>query len=139
MRGFTLPLQSYDHVEVSVKGPTNEDDLSETVYVFKQGLRTDRLFYSGFAQRSDAKSWTLFPGYADVFKLGDRSSDFTNRFRPGLGYTIAMIDQNKDDAFEFTLGGVLTALDDRLLAGYSFNFGLNRPFFFIGLRLPIRT
>jgi predicted transcriptional regulator len=131
-------LVSGDEVTLEVFSPTNESLFFKRLYAYKMGWRTDRLFSAIFTERVDKSAWRIGAAYSDVFKNGTRKSLEANRLMSiGLGVTVATLDQNADDSFELGLGAALSFLDDRLIAGYGYNLGLNRSFVYFGLRLQL--
>lgn len=77
------------------------------------------------------------PSYSVFMKWGSRRSKFFNDFlAPGLGLSFSSPDFNLDGTPEFGAGVVISAFRDILSAGWSWNFGVDTPYSFIGFNIP---
>lgn len=77
------------------------------------------------------------PSYSIFMKWGSRRSKFFNDFlAPGLGLSFSSPDFNLDGTPEFGAGVVISAFRDILSAGWSWNFGMDTPYSFIGFNIP---
>ncbi len=78
------------------------------------------------------------PSYNILLRWGSRGSSVYNRlFKVGIGITVAALDFNKDDNFEFAVGAVLSTLLDYVQVGVGYNVPQDVAFWFFGLRLPL--
>jgi hypothetical protein len=143
LEGLSSPLKSGDELVVDVviqSKPDGEEiyKASYTIYVYKEGLRQDRIFNLILAPKEDNNRWNLYPSYTQVFKRANFDNLGANRDGSiGLGLTFATLDQNSDDSFELGVGLGLTFLDDRLMAGFGRNFSLDRNFWYVGWRFRL--
>ncbi len=77
------------------------------------------------------------PSAALLLKFGSRRSHFYNNFLdPGIGLNSAAPDFDLDGKPEFCAGITGTIFRDVLSVGWNWNFGLDRPNYFIGIHLP---
>ena len=77
------------------------------------------------------------PSAALLLKFGSRRSHFYNNFfDPGIGLNTAAPDFDLDGRPEFSAGLTGTIFRDILSIGWNWNFGLDRPNYFIGIHLP---
>ena len=77
------------------------------------------------------------PSYGIFMKWGSRKSKFYNDFLTlGVGAGFSSPDFNLDGTPEFGAGIIITAFKDILSAGWSWNFGVDTPYSFIGFNLP---
>jgi len=77
------------------------------------------------------------PSAALLLKFGSRRSHFYNNFLdPGIGLNSAAPDFDLDGRPEFSAGITGTIFRDILSLGWNWNFGLDRPNYFIGIHLP---
>lgn len=77
------------------------------------------------------------PSAALLLKFGSRRSQFYNNFLdPGIGLNTAAPDFDLDGSPEFSAGIAATIFRDILSVGWNWNFGLDRPNYFIGIHLP---
>ncbi len=85
----------------------------------------------------DAARFRFTPSAALLLKFGSRRSLFYNRFLdPGMGIVTASPDFSLDGIPEFGAGIAATLFRDIASVGWCWNFGLNNPFYFIGVNLP---
>lgn len=88
-------------------------------------------------QQPEAARFRFSPSAALLVKFGSRRSHFYNRFlAPGIGIVTASPDFSLDGIPEFAAGIATTLFRDIASAGWCWNFGLNQPFYFIGINLP---
>lgn len=88
-------------------------------------------------QQPDAAQFRFTPSAALLVKFGSRRSHFYNRFLdPGIGIVTASPDFSLDGIPEFGAGLAATLFRDIASAGWCWNFGLNKPFYFLGINLP---
>ncbi len=88
-------------------------------------------------QQPEAARFRFTPSAGLLLKFGHRRSHFYNRFfDPGIGIVTASPDFSLDGIPEFGAGLVATAFRDILSTGWCWNFGINKPFYFIGVNLP---
>ncbi len=77
------------------------------------------------------------PSAALLLKFGSRKSHFYNNFLDlGIGLNTAAPDFDLDGSPEFSAGITGTIFRDILSFGWDWNFGLDRPNYFIGIHLP---
>ena len=77
------------------------------------------------------------PSAALLLKFGSRKSHFYNNFLDfGIGLNTAAPDFDLDGSPEFSAGITGTIFRDILSVGWNWNFGLDRPNYFIGIHLP---
>lgn len=85
----------------------------------------------------DTPKFRFAPSAALILKFGSRKSHFYNNFLDlGIGLNSAAPDFNLDGTPEFSAGLTGTIFRDILSIGWDWNFGLNRPNYFIGIHLP---
>ncbi len=90
-------------------------------------------------QQPDAAQFRFSPSAALLLKVGSRRSHFYNRFLdPGIGIATTSPDFSLDGIPEFGAGIVATLFRDVASVGWCWNFGLNKPFYFIGVNLPFQ-
>lgn len=89
-------------------------------------------------QQPDAAQFRFTPSAALLVKFGSRRSHLYNRFLdPGIGLVTASPDFSLDGIPEFGAGLAATLFRDIASAGWCWNFGLNKPFYFLGINLPL--
>ncbi|MEM9884284.1 MAG: hypothetical protein AAF849_00205 [Bacteroidota bacterium] len=77
------------------------------------------------------------PSYGIFMKWGSRKNKFYNDFlMPGVGVGFSSPDFNLDGTPEFGAGVMLTAFRDILSVGWSWNFGVDSSYGFIGFNVP---
>ncbi len=77
------------------------------------------------------------PSAALLLKFGSHRSHFYNNFLDmGIGLDSAAPDFDLDGKPEFSAGIIGTIFRDVLSVGWNWNFGLDRPNYFIGIHLP---
>lgn len=77
------------------------------------------------------------PNYGIFMKWGSRKSKFYNDFlTPGLGLGFSSPDFNLDGTPEFGAGFMMTAFRDILSVGWTWNFGVDTPYTFVGFNIP---
>jgi len=77
------------------------------------------------------------PSAALLLKFGSRRSHFYNNFLDlGIGLNTAAPDFDLNGIPEFSAGITGTIFRDILSVGWNWNFGLDRPNYFIGIHLP---
>ena len=87
--------------------------------------------------QGDAAKFRFTPSAALLLKKGSRNSHFYNNFLdPGLGIVTSSPDFDRDGVPEFAAGITGTLFRDILSVGWSWDFGTNKPFYFLGLHLP---
>ena len=80
------------------------------------------------------------PAYNVLFKVGSRESRFWNEFlSPGIGVNLTALDFDKDDAQELGVGLGVSLFRDWFQAGYGYDFGDDRGYWYFGLSLPLAT
>jgi RNA 3'-terminal phosphate cyclase len=80
------------------------------------------------------------PAYNLMLKLGLRDSRFWNEFlSSGVGINLTALDFDKDDAQELGLGVGVTLFRDWIQAGYGYDLGDDRAYWYFGLSLPLAT
>jgi len=78
------------------------------------------------------------PAASLLFKYGSKRSVTYNDFwNIGFGINFSSPDFNLDGQPEFGAGLIVTTLKDYVSAGWSYNFGQDVPFVFIGLTIPV--
>jgi len=88
-------------------------------------------------QQGDASKFRFTPSAALLLKFGSRRSHFYNKFLdPAIGLVTSSPDFDRDGVPEFATGLVGTIFHDILSFGWSWNFGADRPFYFVGVHLP---
>jgi len=77
------------------------------------------------------------PSYGIFMKWGSRKSKFYNDFlNLGIGLGFSSPDFNLDGTPEFGAGFIVTGFRDILSVGWSWNFGVDVPYTFIGFNIP---
>ncbi|MEM8527845.1 MAG: hypothetical protein AAGG68_24600 [Bacteroidota bacterium] len=77
------------------------------------------------------------PNYGIFMKWGSRKSKFYNDFLGfGVGLGFSSPDFNLDGTPEFGAGVMVTGLRDILSFGWSWNFGVDVPYTFVGFNIP---
>ncbi|MEO6039501.1 MAG: hypothetical protein ABIQ93_13895, partial [Saprospiraceae bacterium] len=85
----------------------------------------------------DTPKFRFAPSAALLLKFGSRRSHFYNNFLDlGIGLNTAAPDFDLDGKPEFSAGVTGTIFRDILSIGWAWNFGLDRPNFFLGIHLP---
>ncbi len=85
----------------------------------------------------DTPKFRFAPSAALLLKFGSRRSHFYNNFfDPGIGLNTAAPDFDLDGKPEFSAGLTGTIFRDILSIGWNWNFGLDRPNYFLGIHLP---
>ena len=85
----------------------------------------------------DVSKFRFTPSAALLIKFGNRNSHFYNKFLdPGIGLVTSSPDFDRDGVPEFSAGITGTIFRDILSFGWSWNFGVNEPFYFLGIHLP---
>jgi len=88
-------------------------------------------------QQGDASKFRFTPSAALLLKFGNRHSHFYNKFLdPSIGLVTSSPDFDRDGVPEFATGLVGTIFRDIMSFGWSWNFGADRPFYFVGIHLP---
>lgn len=89
------------------------------------------------AGQPDPPKFRFAPSAALLLKFGSRRWHFYNNFLdPGIGLNSAAPDFDLDGTPEFSAGIMGTIFRDILSIGWNWNFGLDRPNYFIGIHLP---
>lgn len=87
--------------------------------------------------QAEPPKFRFAPSAALLLKFGSRRSHFYNNFLdPGIGLNSAAPDFDLDGTPEFSAGIMATIFRDILSVGWNWNFGLDRPNYFIGIHLP---
>ncbi|MEL6674613.1 MAG: hypothetical protein AAFR61_20550 [Bacteroidota bacterium] len=82
-------------------------------------------------------TYQFAPAYGIILKTGSRKSKFYNDFISlGLGLVFSSPDFNLDGTPEFGAGLTITAFRDIFSVGWSWNFGLDEPYAFLGFNIP---
>jgi hypothetical protein len=89
--------------------------------------------------------WHPAPGYSILAKrffpgetgFARRHPLYAEVLNPGIGLNLSAPDFDLNDNPEFAAGIVGSVFRDYIQGGWSFNFQKNRPFFFLGVRLPL--
>ena len=85
----------------------------------------------------DVSNFRFTPSAALLLKFGSRRSHFYNKFLdPAIGLITSSPDFDRDGVPEFSAGLTGTIFRDIISLGWSWNFGADRPFYFIGIHLP---
>lgn len=88
-------------------------------------------------EQGEAAKFRFTPSAALLVKFGNRRSHFYNKFLdPAIGIVTSSPDFDRDGVPEFSAGLVGTVFRDIVSVGWSWNFGVNKPFYFIGIHLP---
>ncbi|MCS6929916.1 MAG: hypothetical protein NZM43_10535 [Saprospiraceae bacterium] len=88
-------------------------------------------------QQPATAQFRFTPAAALLLKFGSRRSHFYNQFLdPGIGIVTASPDFSLDGIPEFGAGLAATLFRDIATAGWAWNFGLNQPYYFIGVNIP---
>lgn len=86
---------------------------------------------------ADAPEFRFAPSAALLLKFGSRKSHFYNNFLDfGIGLNSAAPDFDLDGTPEFSAGIIGTVFRDIISIGWNWNFGLDKPNYFIGIHLP---
>lgn len=85
----------------------------------------------------DVSKFRFTPSAALLLKFGNRKSHFYNKFLdPGIGIVTSSPDFDRDGVPEFSAGITGSIFRDILSVGWSWNFGADKPFYFLGIHLP---
>ncbi len=85
----------------------------------------------------DKPNFRFAPAFAVLLKIDSRSSYFYNNYlSPGLGLGAIIPDINLDGVAEFGVGLVGTLFRDLISFGWGWNFGVSRPYYFVGFTYP---
>lgn len=85
----------------------------------------------------DKPNFRFAPAFAILLKIDSRGSYFYNNYlSPGLGLGAIIPDINLDGVAEFGVGLVGTLFRDVVSFGWGWNFGVSRPYYFVGFTYP---
>lgn len=88
-------------------------------------------------EQDDVAKFRFTPSAALLLKKGSRNSHFYNNFLdPGVGIVTSSPDFDRDGVPEFAAGITGTIFRDILSIGWCWNFGIDKPFYFLGVHLP---
>lgn len=86
------------------------------------------------------KKFVFAPSYSVLFRHGSRKSQFYNDIvNVGVGLNFSSPDFDLNGVPEFGVALAVSAFKDFLSAGYGYNFGTDRPFIFVGFRVPFAS
>lgn len=140
-----VPIHSYDRLRVTVQlaTPTTGNAAADIggaydIWAWKRD-RIDNVLAVGFYPRKDSNRWSVAPIVGQVYKFTLPSQSFAvNRNLPGIGYSVALLDQDDDGQQEVGLGAMLSLFDDHLVGGYGYNLSGKGGYWYVGYRFPLR-
>lgn len=92
-------------------------------------------FYSSDVVKLD-NPFQFAPAGNLLFKKGSRENKTWNFINPGFGFSMSTPDFDLDGVPEVGVGAVVTALNDVISLGISYNTKTDNPYWFFGLSLP---
>ena len=92
-------------------------------------------FYSSDVVKLD-NPFQFAPAGNLLFKKGSRENKTWHFINPGFGFSMSTPDFDLDGVPEVGVGAVVTALNDVISLGISYNTKTDNPYWFFGLSLP---